>query len=60
MSRWGGEWLQWRAYAGRRDPTTPAMSQLESQLWQGVMAELFGEAWRLRIHAFRPGAMVAE
>ena len=36
------------------------MSRPESQIWQGVMAELFGEVWRLRIHAFRPGAAVAE
>ena len=48
------EWLQWRADAGRRGPATPAMSQLEPQLWQEVMAELFGEAWRMRIQAFRP------
>ena len=45
------EWLQWRAHAGRRDPTTPAMSRLESQIWQGVMVELFGEDWRLRLQA---------
>ena len=26
------EWLQWRARVGRRAPTTPAMSRLESQI----------------------------
>ena len=54
------EWLQGRARVGRRAPTTPAMSRLESQIWLGVMLELFGEDWRLRLHAFRPGAAVAE
>ena len=54
------EWLRWRVHAGRRDPITPAMSGLESQIWQGVMVELFGEDWRLRLHAFCPGAAVAE
>ena len=53
------EWLRWRAREGRRAPNTPAMSQLESQIWQEVMGELFGEGWRLRLHAFRPGAAVA-
>ena len=54
------EWLRWRVSAGRRNPATPAVSRLESQIWQGVMVELFGEEWRLRLHAFRPGAAVAE
>ena len=47
------EWLRWRAREGRRAPNAPAVSQLESQIWQEVMGELFGEGWRVRLHAFR-------
>ena len=28
------EWLRWRAREGRRAPDAPAVSQLESQIWQ--------------------------
>ena len=47
------EWLRWRAREGRRAPNAPAVSQLESQIWQEAMGELFGEGWRVRLHAFR-------
>ena len=39
------EWLSWRAVDGHRDPATARISRFESQLWQRVMAELFGDGW---------------